>query len=252
VGGSIVEYSARTGRTPSAQAAPDSSQLITVGRNGRLRVAAELLEEGEEVTAPRFQSLEASGTAEVETGFLTDGWASMVPTRLTREDALDIAESFLDARMPSTESERMLEQVSEILATPEGEDVGRVVGYSVRFSRQMEGHPIRGNGVADHVSLLISGAGVIAWSAYWPEYTETAHSIDYEPFLLTVGEAITLAADDIARAFKGESLSLVEVRPVLGTYGPHADRHDLRPAYEFASPDGQRVVVDAVTGLPIR
>jgi hypothetical protein len=174
---------------------------------------------------------------------------------MNRDDARLLAETFVDERLGGMPDDATLERISEINArSGEAEDEENITtGFIVRFGRQLNGVPLRGNLVADHITVLIGAEGVVAWTRYWPELgvEEGENRRDWPTDLLSVGEAVSLAADGIARSVKGE-LRLVSARQVYGTRGPSAGSLPLVPAYELQGDDGTRIVVDALTGRVMR
>ncbi len=141
-----------------------------------------------------------------------------------------------------------MERISPIISRTAGSDEV-VIGYTVRFARRVEGLPVRGNGVTDHLAMLVGPGGVLAWSRSWPEINSEVGLAT--PTFLTVGEALSLAADEISRAAKGEVV-LLSARTVWGAPGFTDSLGDLVPAYELEGADGTTVVIDALTGRVVR
>ena len=248
-GGSIVEYSARSERSPSAGAdlLVEDIDVVRLGRQGSLWVSEALLEDDR--VFERHDSLVSIGAAELSSQFLPGGWELLGPSRLTREQAMHTAQEFVDARFGGLSPDAVLDRVTEVRAAADGEPAA-TIGYSIRWSRSIEGLPVRGNRIADHISVLVGPDGIAAWSRFWPDLESVPASMDWGAELLSVRDATVLAADEIARSAKGE-LRLLSARLVYGTVGPNHRQLTLVPAYELESADGSRVVIDALTGRPL-
>ncbi|MBN1945972.1 MAG: hypothetical protein JW797_09870 [Bradymonadales bacterium] len=249
--GRIVEYSARSGRTPSAPAGFDdlSAVLVPLGRAGNLWVQADLLADSS-LFEPSAPEIEMATDDDHRWSFNPGGWDLLGPMRTTRNEAVETARYFVERRLGGMPPDAILETVDEVMAQVEGE-APVIVGYTVSWSRQLNGLPVRGNRVADHVRLLVGPAGVAAWSVYWPELASVPSSVDWEQRLLPVGRAVELAADAISQACKGE-VRLIGARPVYGTLGPGSRQSTLVPAYALETSDGAWLVVDALSGRLLR
>ena len=164
---------------------------------------------------------------------------------MTRERAEELARAYVARRLQAFPYDANLERISEVVSR-RGSGNGTTVGYTVRFGRSLEGLPVRGNGVADHIAVLVGSDGVVAWSRSWPEIVVDDASAA-QPMFMTIGEATSLAADEISRAAKGE-LVLLSARVVWGVSGSCDGSCDLVPAYALEGADGTPVVVDALTG----
>lgn len=249
-GGSIVEYSARSGASPQAAS---HAELIQVGRSGRVAVSERLLASTERLTslsapAPRVRV----GESEPIDGRVAGAFETLRPTRQTGDEAQRVAEAMVSARLGGVPADAVVAPVVEIVARRDG-GAPVVVGHLVRWRRQIGSWPVRGNRVTDHIAVLVSAAGAVAWSRFWPEVTveredEGADGWDHE--LLNLGEAVTRAADAVDRSVKGE-LNLRSARAVLGTLGAGRGVRRLVPAWELESDDGATVVIDALTGRPL-
>jgi hypothetical protein len=67
--------------------------------------------------------------------------------------------------------------------------------------------------------------------------------------LLSITDALNIAADAISRGIKSEKFELVDVEMVYGIASRRSsNRVDLVPAYGFKSSDGVTIVVNAQTG----
>ena len=248
--GGIAEYSARSGRSPSASAEHGRlATLVPAGRTGRLWVSESLLVDTEVFAAPTPVLISREGAANpLEQGFVNGGWSALAPSRMTRDRAEELARGYAARRLGSFPDDAELERISPIISRTAGSDEV-VIGYTVRFARRVEGLPVRGNGVTDHLAMLVGPGGVLAWSRSWPEINSEVGLAT--PTFLTVGEALSLAADEISRAAKGEVV-LLSARTVWGAPGFTDSLGDLVPAYELEGADGTTVVIDALTGRVVR
>jgi hypothetical protein len=247
VGGEIVEYSARSGDGPPL------GSSARVALDPRLAVAAELLGEGgADATAavramaadPAVVAAPAAPWSEVAAGELTDWLAA---TSRTPDQATALAEEHLAARgwLPA---DAVLDRVVAIEARPAGTcGPGAVVGHAVRWRREVAGRPVRGMAIADHVTVLVGGVGVVAVSSYWPALSSGAGPAADR--VLDAGRAIERAAPAIARRVKRDTrLEVVAVEPVWVTRGPGDAHRALIPGYQLVCADGTRLVVDAERG----
>lgn len=255
-GGGVVEYSARSGATPQADGGANETSFVELGRSGRVLVAARLLHDNEIFSPPSaHDGLIVSEAATFEGSFLSRAWPRFATARMSRAEAGELAEAFIEERLDGLPVDAALDRISEVRARRAGDDDDEAftAGFIVRFGRYLEGLPIRGNLVADHITVLVGAEGVMAWSRYWPALIIEGLEAPllWDDGLLTVGEAVSLAADGIARSVKGE-LRLVSARVVLGTRGPSSGQVPLVPAYELEGDDGTRLVVDALTGHVVR
>ncbi len=244
-GGTITEYSARTGNHPAALQSVGS----WVSLMDNIRVAEALADDWTDHSAD-FAGYVITGAdatqSSVAPGDLTS-W--LKPTSMSESEAIGVATTYLisHGQMPA---DAVLGEVIAIEATPDGATQGSIAGYTVRFEREVDGLPVRGNGVADHVTVLIGGGRAVAVSEYWPDLA--GESTRGAARLMPIGEAITNAAPDISRALKtGLNLDLVSAELVYGSTGPRNAR-GLRPAYQVTSADGLQFVIDAETGTLLR
>ncbi|MBI5491156.1 MAG: hypothetical protein HY905_27740 [Deltaproteobacteria bacterium] len=246
-GAEIVEYSARSGRLPLRRwsPGPDFATWVPLDAAGRVLVSADLLD-----TATPFDGPAAARAsrepAESVVGGISEAWSTLGPGVGSSTDAIATAESFLAEARGGTPAGATLDLVAAVEARRDG-GAAQVVGWVVRWSRTFAGLPVRGNGAADHVAVLVGRDGVAAWSWWWPEtatWTEDAGA-----GVLDAAGALRLAAEDLGRAAKGD-VRLFAAEPVWGTGGPAAP--DLVPAWRYVGDDGLEVVLDAVTGRIVR
>jgi len=244
-GGSIVEYSARTGRRPAALA-PEA--FVELGRAGGVFIAHEVLTD-ERSFDRVFERVSLLGPADLEGSFEGDRFASLGPMTATIEDAIDVAEAWLDAR-DSMPADAVLERVIPIERRTSPDAAPVTVGLAVRFIREVDGIRVRGNLVEDHLTVLVAPTGVVAWSRFWPDVAIDA-SEDVAPWrghLLGVGTAALLVSDALSRARKTAEVHVFDARPVYGTLGLHAGDGELVPAFELLTTEGGSIIVNALTG----
>ncbi len=243
-GSSIVEYSARSGNNPATQT---SGQLVPLPGAPDLRIAPALLTAEVDANVS-FVPIAIAGSTErrsfAEAGELND-W--LTPTSLSEADAVLVAERYLGVDLPT---DSYLDEVVDIESAPADEyGPPAVVGYSIRFAREVAGLPVRGMRVADSITVLVASGQVVAVTSYWPDLAVSKQSLPWRDDLLSPGQAIELAAPAISRILKaGVKLDIVQARPVYGTLGPYASATELVPAYDLASASGEHFIVDAATG----
>lgn len=246
-GSSIVEYSARRNNYPTASTKQLDPTLRQVGRSGRLWIAESLLSDRRRFEPA--QQVVADPQAIPAGQLMPGGWSLLTAGPITPDQAVNLAETFADSQFGGPDPDAMLADVIPVISrTESGEET--TVGYMVRYARMLDGLPIRGNRTADHLILLVGPQGVVAWSRYWPALDVAPALTADAGTILSVGEAISLAADRISMSVKGE-IQLLDARPVYGTRGPNASSFDLVPAYELIDHAGGAVVIDARTGLPL-
>ncbi len=246
-GGTVVEYSARSRRTPVLGGMPEDEAGVEFGTDGRVRVARALLDDDSRFERGVARAVARAG--EVSSGVVSGGWDGLGATSMTSSQAEVAAEDFVGRLLGGLPPDASVPVVTPLTARGPGASAA-AVGYVVRYARQVEGLPVLGNGVADHVVVLVADAGVVAWSRYWPGVDVLESAPWQEGSLLSPGEAIRAAGEAIAASVKGE-LDLSWARPVYGTRGPGAVARALVPAWEFGGRDGTSVVVDAVDGSPL-
>jgi hypothetical protein len=239
-GSSIVEYSARSGNTPSSLTASD--EWIAVESSGRVRVAPELAMDTRKFVGA-FRNRLAFEAADTVTFADPAGLVLLGPVE--EDQVHEVALEWL-ADLGGVPNDAVLDRVVPVERYDGAQT--EIVGYSFHYQREMDGVAIGGNRVADHLTLLVGPDAVVAASRYWPTIT-TGVTRDVSESLLGVRTAISLAADEISQIVKGTGpIHLVAVQPVHGTRGPHQGDNQLRPAYEVQSANGLRFVIDAQTG----
>jgi hypothetical protein len=249
-GADIVEYSARSGVVPTARPAPlpDGATWVRLGdAAASLWASSALLADARAFDAPPRLAA-AVADAGRTAGTLPGGWSRLGATTATPDDATTAARRFVDESLGGLPADAVLDGATPVFARREGE-LGRPVGWTVRWSRRLDGVPVRGNGVADHLVVLVGPAGAVAWSSWWPERFDAPASPAGSDLLLDAAAALRTAATELSATVKGE-LRLRAARAVYGTAGP--DRGTAVPAWEFDDGRGGAVVVDALTGRVLR
>ncbi|MBN1774074.1 MAG: hypothetical protein JXB32_22635 [Deltaproteobacteria bacterium] len=246
-GSDIVEYSARSGVAPTPRPLPDGTSWVALADDGRLWASSTLLSDARPFdAAPRLVAAERD--AGPLAGALPGGWARLGATTATPDDALATARAFVAESLGGLPADAVLAGTTPVFARREGR-AGELVGWTVRWTRELDGVPLRGNGVADHLAVLVGPAGTVAWSSWWPARTDVPASVAGADLLLDAAAALRAAATELSAGVKGE-LRLRTARPVLGTAGP--GRGAAVPAWEYDDGRGTAVVVDALTGRVVR
>lgn len=241
-GAEIVEYSARSGVAPTPEPLPDGATWVALTADGRLWAASTLLAAARpyDVTPRLVAVVRDDGRV---AGSARDAWAGLGPNAPAPAEAIATARAFAETLPGGLPPDAVLSGATPVFARREGR-VAAVVGWTVRWTRALDGVPLRGNGVADHLAVLVGRSGAVAWSAWWPERSDVPASVG-AGLLFDAAAALRAAAEEIATHVKGE-LRLRSARPVLGTAGP--GRGLALSAWEYDDGRGTAVVVDALTG----
>lgn len=240
-GSAIVEYSARTGNTPTTYAV----QWEPLGTSGRLWIQSGLLETT--LTSSTAWSASVSVAPEPRAAYLEPGaFQLLAPNGQSEGQALEMAENWLrqEGELPQ---DAVLDDIIAVERRADVSSSPETVAHVVVYKRDVRGRSVRGNRIADHIAVLVGADGVVSVSRYWPE-TAMGQSLLRSSTLLQAKEAVRLAADDIAAILKQGELAFTQIEPVYGTTGPATESRELVPAYELLSTDGLRFVVDAQTG----
>lgn len=242
-GSSIVEYSARTGNTPKLTI----SEWVSLETKGRVKAIRRLAR-----SSRKFRSsFGVNATIEKATVTTTTKSGDFDLSRsvtISEKEAIALAEDWLVTNdgLPDDAA------FDRVIAIQRQSDDGaaEIVGYTVHYQRNLQGTRVCGNRVEDHISILVDQNSVVAVSKYWPAMqTLLSASAKGLNDLLSVGEAIQTAADEIANAVKqDEPIQLIEAEPAYGTLGPNGSRQRLIPAFRVKSADGQLFVINALTG----
>jgi hypothetical protein len=235
-GGTIVEYSARTGAVPAASLRVDLKEV-----RANMRVAGALLADqstfSSELSAAADHRYVVSGDDAHVLEYYSDPDEFLQKSPISVDQAVALADAFLGASLPSN---AVLDDAYPVEATVGGSSTG-VVAYRVRYLRLVDGMPLRTNGREHHIEVLVDAGSVTATSMLWPtlDVIESPSSMN----LLGVGEALQRALDELARLVKSPVV-LVDVAPCFGNNA----QGEIVPAYAFTNTDGAKIVVDARTG----
>ncbi|MEH0020174.1 MAG: PPC domain-containing protein [Desulfobacter sp.] len=244
VGSSIVEYSARTGSTPSYAF---SEPFSAIGDTGRVMASPSLLDSTRSF-ANEFRRAATVEADSVSTYVDADGFGRLANGTITEQDAIAAAEAWL-ADNGGLPEDAVLESAIAIQRNVDDDTANDVAAYSVHYGRTVDGVKVSGNYVKDHITLLVGQGTVIATSRYWPKVNAMAYDVQQRKPLLTVGQALRIAADQIASAVKGTApIELTDAEPVYGTYGPMDSGSQLVPAFKVQGTDGHIFVINAETG----
>jgi len=243
-GSSITEYSARNGTRPQATAGVNWTRLAnkvftspSLGNTGMLAPQA-------------LKSVQVQQT-EVITVEPTTELNGLTVSSLSSDEAVDEAKVWLNAR-GQLFTDAQVDKVTPITKRVEANASTEIVGYQVKFSRIIDGIEVRGNGIADHINVLVGELGVEAASIYWPAVSNVTAS-RIRSNVLSTTNALRLAATQISNMLKGNiELHFNNVKLVYGTKGPMNSQQALVPAYEFTSTEGLSVVIDATSGTLLR
>lgn len=241
-GSSIVEYSARVAMAPANTMAL-GQPTVALDPLGVVRGLPPLLADHRRFPAnPRPLSDDAASVPHARE-LAAGRWSLLADGSCDAKRARDRARAFLLQRLGSWPAGAELDRVVPVLSSRDGGPV-RVAGQLVLFKRMLGGLPLRGNGVADHLGVLIAERGVVAWTAEWPQ-----RRIEPSPEPeLDVASALQLAAPELARAAKGP----VRIVGASAVWGVAAGSETLVPAFALQTDSGQQVVVDARSGLLVR
>ncbi len=243
-GGSIVEYSARSGSMPKY----DASQLVSLDAKGIVRAILNLARSSRKYRSS-FGMQASIDPSEVTTTSETGDLDLTSPVTITEHEAIVMAEDWL-ADNGGLPEDAVVDRVIPIHRQADDDDQKTVVGYTVHFRRNLNGTDVSGNRIEDHINILVNQNSVVAASRYWPELKKLKPAADeVQDNLLSVGEAIQRAAEEIANTVKqGEPVSIIEAEPVYGTLGPRRIERTLVPAYRYKSAEGHTFVINALTG----
>ncbi|MBN2361491.1 MAG: hypothetical protein JXR83_18715 [Deltaproteobacteria bacterium] len=241
-GASIVEYSARANQRPAntMALAPPS---VALDPQGVVWALSALLADRRRFPAGVDATTGAAASVPRAREIATGGWSLLADGAGTAKRARDRARAFLLQQLASWPEGAELDRVTPVLSSREN-GPARVAGHLVRFRRVLGGLPLRGNGVADHLSALIAGRGVVAWTVDWPQRQSEPVP---EP-TLDVASALRLAAPELALAAKGP----LRIVGASAAWGVAAGSDSLLPAFALLTDSGLLVVVDARSGQLVR
>jgi hypothetical protein len=242
--GTIVEYSARSGRTPTAEPSPATWVALAGAEN--VWATENVLADARTFDG-RFADVRVVAPGALTTDLDAGGFELLGPSAMSAAEAEDLAWSWLDSH-GGIPIDAVPGALVDIVLRRDEADAGIVVGRLVRFVREAAGLPVRGNLVEHHIAVLVGPAGVVSVSRFWPELSVGATS---SASLLGVTAAVRAAAAPLSRAVKGGEVRIVGVLPVYGTRGLRDAAGPLVPAYALRTTRGFSIVVDAATGEPL-
>jgi hypothetical protein len=245
-GGSIVEYSARTGRRPSSDPLPATWVELLPGSD--VWATAEVLEDAR-TFRESFAAVPIAEAGERLAEVDPAEFGLLGATDLAPAEAEAAARAWLDER-GGLPPDAVLDAVVPVMRRTGESDPGAVVGYMVRYAREIDGLRVRSNLIADHLVVLVGPTTVVAGSRYWPDVRAGSDDESTE-LLVPVGDAARVAAGSIARAAKGARVRITGAVPVWATAGPRDGAGPLVPGYALLTVRGPAVIVDASTGEPV-
>lgn len=239
-GSVITEYSARTANTPKSAAYMES-----LTPDGNVKAALNLLSDGRtfdtEFSGVYNTEITIKGTRDNQTEFYqAKSGEFLVKTLISKESAISIAQAWIGNNLPN---DAKLDSVTPVEATI-GNGASQVIGYIVRYIREINGLPLRTNKVDDHIALLVNNNTVVAMSKVWSnmELKAKTNAVS-KGNILSVKQAIRLASAQIALAKKKNTpIEIINVKPCYGI-----TKDGLVPAYELFISDGGSIIVNATT-----
>jgi hypothetical protein len=235
-GSSIVEYSARTGNTPSKSADTFSYESENVMVAGSLLSDTRTFDS--EFGALTYGEYTMIDFSELFSEFYRKSPEFLAKTDIEEERAREVALDWLPERLPA---DAQLETVSPIYAAVD-DDAPKVVAYVLRYGRRVNDLPILTNGRAIYYEVLVNDDEVAASSMRWPKISsEPVSRPELTLELMPVSDALENAVEAIDEIAK-YTIKIVDVEACLGLSDDH-----LVPAYAFMIDDGAKIVVDART-----
>jgi hypothetical protein len=240
-GGSIVEYSARTGNTPKTT----TTSTKTMNSKGTLKVATNLLADTSTYDSYfckiRNSEIKVKGSKTHAAKFYHRATEFLPKVALGKDKAVTIAKKWIANSLPT---DAVQEAVTQIVVT-EASGTSKVVGQVVRYTRYIDGLAVRTNGSEDHLAVLVNSNGVAAVSKLWPtlETKSKPGAIPYSK-MLSLSKAIEKASPKIARLIKAnQTMVITAATPCYGT----TKKGTIVPAYELVDAQGIRIIINAVT-----
>ncbi len=143
-GGAIVEYSARSGRTPTS--APPDEAYESLGRTGRLLVSTSLRTSAASISEVVPAVIAFPGL--VTSGQTPGAWNSLHSMDVSAADAELEALEYMEEYFGEVPLDATLEAASPLVANRPGRGE-ETVGYLIRYTRVVHGLAVRGNRVAE-------------------------------------------------------------------------------------------------------
>ncbi len=225
-GGSIVEYSARTGNTPQYKA---SSNLITVDGNEKLLVMADIMESGTEYKSRFANKNITTGTAQRAVSISGELFQQLQAVNITQAEAITAAEEYLGG-IGEMSSDMVFDKVFSIQSRGEDTEPYRTVGWCVKYIKKVDQLRVRGNRSEFYKTVIVTrDSNIAGMSNYWSE-TQTQYSTNLKASenLLSVSDAFKNASDSIAGQVKSGVLEIIDVTPVYGIDDKNEMEHLFR------------------------
>jgi hypothetical protein len=238
---SIVEYSARTGSTPKNTV----SSFKKMDAQGTVKVATTLLADTNNYDSYFFKirnsEIKVKGVKTHDARFYRKTAEFLPKVKQDRGQAVTVAQNWVSGSLPVDAKQ---ESVTQIIVT-EASGATKVVGQVVRYTRYVDGLPVRSNGPEDHLAVLVNSGSVAAVSKLWPVLeVKSKPGVIPSGKILTLSQAIQKASPNIARIVKAKSIAFVAANPCYGTTKSGA----IVPAYELIDSKGGRIIINAMTG----
>ena len=237
-GGAINEYSARSGVTPRASAAPAAFTAV----NEKVSAAPDLMADQRSFATSFSKVLDNDITMSRAENTFTSFYAkdrnflSHVP--MDESAAIEVAKNWI-VNLPS---EAVLGSVTPI--TVSGDSGTVVCAYIVRYVKEVDGKVLKTNGQGDQITLLVNNGQVIASTRIWSEVNvapKMRGAVKGE--LLKVSEIVKRAGHHIARMLKHSyKVNIFGLEPCYGQSGS-----TVVPAYDLETDQGH-FIVNAHTG----
>jgi hypothetical protein len=237
----IVEYSARAGNTPKTT----DAEMKALDAKGAFQVAVNLLADTSTYDSYfwkiRNSEIKVTGGKTQDAKFYRKAPAFLAKKAMDRDQAVTIAQNWVSGSLPFDAQQ---DAVTEIVVT-DTSGSSKVVGQVIRYSRYLDGLPLRTNGAEDHLAVLVNDDGVAASSKLWPtlETKSKPGAIPYSE-ILSLSAAIQKAAPKIAQMIKADqSVVITAANPCYGT----TKQGKIVPAYELIDATGGRIIINAMT-----
>jgi len=243
-GGSIVEYSARTGNTPRYKA---GSNLIAVDNNEKLRVSTDIMESGTVYRSGFASKNIPTGTAQRSTNISGELFQQLQTVNITQSEAITAADEYLSG-LGEMSADMIFDNVYSIQTKAEDTESYRNVGWCVKYIKQVDGLSVRGNRSEFYKTVIVTrDKNIAGMSKYWADaQMQYSANLKASENLLSVGDAFDNASGSIGAQIKSGVLEIVDVSPVYGIDDKNGGF--LVPAYGFIASDNTVVVVNALTG----
>lgn len=235
-GGAIVEYSARSGRSPKLQTGN------TVHLYNKIEVAARLYDNPVKFDGPLI-----SATLNPREQLYQDEDRGSWPTEATsldEDDAHSIAWKALSDRGGVPEQAE-LDSITPVEKC-DYDVICYDVGFQVRFVHKYKGLALRSNGIADYITVLVDDSGARSIDHMWSHIVEKQNLTQPKPMSST--SALSLAAEKIDLLIRGNALFIINIVPVYGVVSENDGFQTLVPAFEIIGSNDEEIIVNAING----